>query len=202
MLIPMPSPRGTNRERLFVDVPSRGATDSVVGYDTPPRGFRPRRFGDTRMRPARDDDREGYLRSLLEQLKLLEPEEQRDLLDELLGDMPSEDRRRDRRARDGEYPVEERDIADPGAIGGLPRSMPGDRRTTGDEPPPFYGRPRPGGTIDWYADRTAGDRRQHAMDAARRIRVDTVGVQPSPRSPRSSASFAARFPSAARIRVL
>lgn len=200
MLIPMPSPRGTNRAGLFIDVPSRGATDSAIGYDTPTGYTRARRYGD--RRPARDeehDNRLGYRESLLAQLKLLGPGEQRDLIDELMADLPSEDRRRAR--DDGRYPVELRDIDDPGAIGEVARLRAGDRRRAVDEPPPFYGRPRPGGTID-YADRGAADRRRHAMDAALRVRVDTVGVQPSASQRRASASFAARFPSAARIRVL
>jgi hypothetical protein len=208
----MPSPRGTNRAGLFIDVPSRGATDGAIALHS-----KPRRYGDIRTRLGRDqeedDPRLAYLKSLYEQLKLLSPEERSAMMDSMLGDMPGEDRRRGRARDSGDYPVERRDIDDPGAIGGLPREMSGDRRTSADEPPPFYGMPKPGGTVDLTGGQpdlavrrravSGAEDRRYAMDAASRIRVDTVGMQPLPRPSRAlSASFARRWPSAARIKVL
>jgi hypothetical protein len=179
---------------------------------------KPRRYGDTRRLGRDDDPGDGPdLESLIEQIKALAPEDQDALIDALMGDEPGEDRRRARdrrgRARDNDYPVERSDLDDPGEIGDLPREMPGDRRRAADEPPPFYGRPEPGGSIDLTEGQPdlavrrratgAGEDRRHAMDAARRIRTDTVGIQPHPRASRGmSASFAKRFPSAGRIKVL
>ncbi len=82
-----------------------------------------------------------------------------------------------------------------------------------DEPPPFSGRPRPGGGMDPIVRNTGA--RDQAMAAVRRIAIDnSFGVQsfgsPAAVTPRrvlasdtsskATASFAARWPDVARIR--
>lgn len=196
MLIPMPSPCGTNRANLYIDVPSRGATDAAISLHS-----KPRRYGDRRLgRDAEQDNRQGYLSALLGQIENLSPEDKAALIDAML-DAPAEDRRR---ARDN-YPVEERDISDPGEIGEVERLQAGDRRRVGgrDEPPPFYGRPRPGGSIDLTREGEGDRARRHAMDMAFDIRIDTVATHPSKLAKRAgSTTFDQRWPKAARIRVL
>jgi hypothetical protein len=49
-LIPMPSPRGTNHERLFINAPRGAAYDSKFGLRRPKA-----RLGYDSNRPARDD---------------------------------------------------------------------------------------------------------------------------------------------------
>jgi hypothetical protein len=74
-----------------------------------------------------------------------------------------------------------------------------------DEPPPFSGRPRPGGKMDPIIHNAAMDARALAMDAVRKIPTDYVPPSALPRnridtSSRSMASWAARWPGAARIK--
>jgi hypothetical protein len=125
------------------------------------RTLHPRRPGDTRRIRGLDDnplttaeEAMALIEELCEDLPEPEQAELEDMIEErLLSDVPNtaQDRRR-RRAED--------------ARAGRRRRS----RLGRDEPPPFEGRPRPGGTMDPLdaraQDRVASRRQLHGMDAA------------------------------------
>jgi|SRR5579862_7719956 len=162
--IPMPSPRGTNHAGLFLpaDWPPSSRPNPVAAYDTMPR---PRRW-------ARDQFDPNSVRTLCDDIERLTdslPEDRAaELFHELHQVMQAFTDTEDQRRR-----------AD-------------DRRRRGyDEPPPFPGRPRPGGEMDPITtpieDRRV-EARRHASDS-RRLALDAAG----------DADFYRRFPGARRL---
>jgi hypothetical protein len=80
----------------------------------------------------------------------------------------------------------------------------GDRRRASDQPPPFPGRPNPGGTMEPEEDplkrwRQPGEDRRHAADR-RRFAHDSASGSRAAQD--AKYDFERRFPSAARIRVM
>ena len=112
------------------------------------------------------------------------------------------DRRRLRAQDEGEDPVEYlRELIqglDPEDAQALIQSLGGDRRLGRDQPPPFPGRPNPGGEMDPLARwREPGETRQHAADR-RRYAHDEA----SDRHGYGRKGFLERFPGAAHIKTM
>jgi hypothetical protein len=182
MYIPMPSPRGTNRAGLFIPASRFGAAKAA--YDAK-RGLR---YGRDQNDDPRDDDTNGehpaheVLRRARKSLTTAECEPLRALLGRLL--MAEKE--------DAEDDDDDEDEAD-GRTG-----TPDAGRTARDEPPPFPGRPRPGGENEPVLSRAQDAARQHFQLAYGASKRSTQMAVDS----RTAADFAARHPEVARIKVI
>jgi hypothetical protein len=213
MYIHMPSPRGTNKAGLFIPASRFGAAKAA--YDAK-RGLQ--RYGRDQNDDPRDDDTNGehpaheVMRRARKSLTTAECEPLRALLGRLLM-AEKED-------------AEEDDDGEADGRTGTPDAGADKRKMGRDEPPPFSGRPRPGGKVDpivkraqdaawqYYLayDATAKRRKKEQLAAATDMALidqpRDLSVYHAPSPPpiatdaRTAADFAARHPEVARIKII
>jgi hypothetical protein len=203
MYIPMPSPRGTNRAGLFIPA-SRFGLVHKAAYDARHGLARDAESNEESGHPAHE-----VMRRARASLRTSECEQLRALLGKLL--------MAEREDEDDDGSEQEAD--------GRSRTPDAGRMST-DEPPPFSGRPRPGGEVDpivkraqdaaWQYflayDATAKRRKKEQLAAATDMALIELPrdlsvryAAPQPRiatDERADRDFAARCPEVARIRII